>query len=290
MELVQVGERTYYIKNPTNIGIYKLNDKEVYLIDAGNDKDAGRKILKICDAQGWTVKCIIATHSNADHIGGCKFIQDRAKCPVYAHGAERSFTEFPILEPSFLYGANPIKELQNKFLMAKGCEVTELEGNLPEGLELISLKGHYFDMVGVKTVDGVCFLADSLFSAETIEKYHLFFIYDVRDYLGTLDMLAGLEGRLFIPSHCEAAEDISALIERNREKVLEVAEKIYSFCAGGNCFEDILKAVFDEYSLAMNPGQYVLIGSTVRSYLTYLYEDERVGFEFRDNKMYWLQK
>ena len=29
MELVKVGEKTYYIKNPTNIGIYKVdNEKE----------------------------------------------------------------------------------------------------------------------------------------------------------------------------------------------------------------------------------------------------------------------
>ena len=86
MELIQVGERTYYIKNPTNIGIYKINDTDVYLIDTRNDKDAGKKILKITDAQGWTVKGIITTHSNADHIGGNKVIQDRTKCPVYALG------------------------------------------------------------------------------------------------------------------------------------------------------------------------------------------------------------
>ncbi len=58
MELIQVGEKTYYIKNPTNIGIYKINNNDVYLIDSGNDKDAGRKILKIIAAQGWTVKGI----------------------------------------------------------------------------------------------------------------------------------------------------------------------------------------------------------------------------------------
>ena len=64
MELVKVGEKTYYIKNPTNIGLYKINDKEVYIIDSGNDRDAGRKILKIIDKQGWSVKGIITTHSN----------------------------------------------------------------------------------------------------------------------------------------------------------------------------------------------------------------------------------
>ena len=33
MELIQVGKNTYYIKNPTNIGIYKINETEVFLID-----------------------------------------------------------------------------------------------------------------------------------------------------------------------------------------------------------------------------------------------------------------
>lgn len=70
MELIQVGEKTYYIKNPTNIGIYRINEKEVYLIDAGNDKDTGKKILKIIEEQGWHVKGILLTHSHADYIGG----------------------------------------------------------------------------------------------------------------------------------------------------------------------------------------------------------------------------
>lgn len=40
MELIKLGEKTYYIKNPTNIGIYKRDEENVYLIDSGNDKDA----------------------------------------------------------------------------------------------------------------------------------------------------------------------------------------------------------------------------------------------------------
>ena len=46
MELVKVGEKTYFIKNPTNVGVYKIDENNVYLIDTGNDKDAGKKILK----------------------------------------------------------------------------------------------------------------------------------------------------------------------------------------------------------------------------------------------------
>ena len=84
MELIQVGEKTYYIKNPTNIGIYKIDEENIFLIDTGNDKEAGRKILKIINEKGWNIKGIINTHSNADHIGGNKFIQDRTNCNIYS--------------------------------------------------------------------------------------------------------------------------------------------------------------------------------------------------------------
>lgn len=289
MELIQLGEKTYYIKNPTNIGIYRIDDERVYLIDSGNDKDAGKKILKIVEEQGWTVAGIISTHSNADHIGGNKVIQDRTGAVVMAHGIEKCITENPLIEPAFLYGSNPFKELKNKFLMAKESNAVKIEGNLPEGLELISLKGHFFDMIGIKTSDNVYFVADSLFSEETITKYHLFFIYDIKAYLETLDYLEDLNGDIYVPSHCEASKDITKLVELNRSKIHEVIECIYDLCNEPKTFEAILKCVFDKYELLMNISQYVLIGSTVKSYLSYLKEENRITYDFVDNQMLWRQ-
>ena len=287
MELVKVGEKTYYIKNATNIGIFKFDDTNVYLIDTGNDKDAGKKILKIIDEQGWKVKGIINTHSNADHIGGNKVIQDRTNCTILSHNMEKAFTEFPILEPSFLYGGYPFKDLRNKFLLAKESVVLPIENNLPNGLEYFFLKGHFFDMIGIKTSDNVYFLADSIFSEETIKKYHLFFVYDVREFLNTLDYLKTLNGKMYIPSHSEATSDISALIELNKHKIQEVMDKIYNICAKEITFEEILKYIFDEYNLIMNVNQYVLVGSTIKSYLAYLADENKVNYEFKNNRMLW---
>ena len=289
MELIKVGDKTYYINNPTNIGIYKIDDKNVYIIDSGNDKDAGKKIMKIIEEQGWSIKGIITTHSNADHIGGNSVIQERTNCPIYAYGIEKSISESPILEPSFLYGGFPFKDLNNKFLLAKESTVNNIDGNLPSGLEYFKLKGHFFDMIGIKTDDDIYFLADSLFSEETILKYHLFFIYDVYEYLNTLDYLSNLKGKLFIPSHCEATSDLSKLILINENKIEEVSNKIYSLCKEEITFEDIMKKIFDCYNLVMNANQYVLIGSTIRSYLSYLYNNGKIEYRFKDNKMYWKQ-
>ena len=289
MELVKVGEKTYYIKNAINIGIYKIDETQVYLIDTGNDKEAGKKILKIIDEQGWKVKGIITTHSNADHIGGNKVIQDRTNCTILAYNIEKSFTEYPILESSFLYGGYPFKDIRNKFLLAKESVVIPIKNNLPDGLEYFALKGHFFDMIGIKTSDNVYFLADSLFSEETITKYNLFFIYDVREFLNTLDYLNTLNGSLYIPSHCEATNNISSLIEPNKNKVKEIIDKIYNICEKEMSFEEILKYIFDEYNLTMNANQYVLVGSTIRSYLSYLLDENKLSYEFKDNKMLWKQ-
>lgn len=289
MELIKVGDKTYYIENPTNIGIYKIDDENVYLIDTGNDKDAGKKILKILEEQGWKIKGIINTHSNSDHIGGNKIIQDRTGCNIYAYNIEKSFTENPILEPSFLYGGYPFKTLRNKFLLAKESIVTNIDNNLPNGLKYFPLKGHFFDMIGIKTSDNIVFLADSLFSKETINKYHIFFLYDVKEFLNTLDKLKDIEGKLFIPSHCKATDNIQDLIELNRNKVYEIAENIYNYCRNEVTFEEIQQYIFGTYCLNMNENQYVLIGSTIKSYLSYLYDENKITYEFKNNKMIWKQ-
>ena len=149
-ELTQVAGNSYYIQSPAKIGLVRLNDTDVCLIDSGNDKEAGRKVRQILDANGWHLTAIYNTHSNADHIGGNQYLQNQTGCRIYAPGIECDFTRHPVLEPSFLYGGYPPKELQHKFLMAKPSDAQELTpACLPEGCELLPLPGHFFDIGGL---------------------------------------------------------------------------------------------------------------------------------------------
>lgn len=52
-ELVKITDRSYFIQSPAKIGLVKLTDKNVCLIDSGNDKDAGRKVRQLLDANDW---------------------------------------------------------------------------------------------------------------------------------------------------------------------------------------------------------------------------------------------
>lgn len=287
-EFIQAGERTYYIDGPSRIGIYRMDEERVCLIDSGNDKSAGKKALKILEANGWRPEMILNTHSHADHVGGNRVIQERTGCKAYCAGPDRAFVEYTALEPAFLFGGSPYKELRNKFLLAQESRAEELtEEVLPEGMRMMRIDGHSFSMTAFGTEDGIWFIADGISGVNIIEKYQISFLYDVEEYLKSLDRLKGLEGRLFIPSHGEVYTDMDAIVEINRNKVFEIADLLKDICKEGAGTEEVIQKVFDRYGLVMDANQYVLAGSTLRSYLSWMKGRGEIEAGFRGNRLWW---
>lgn len=285
-ELICAHNNSYYIESPAKIGLVKVSDNEVILIDSGNDKDAAKKVNRILQAEGWSLRAIYNTHSNADHIGGNKYLQTQTGCKIFAPGIECDFTVHPILEPAFLYGAFPQKAFRHKFLLAQESNAEPLTSQaLPSGFELIPLPGHFFDMVGIRTPDDVVYLADALSSKATLDKYAIGFIYDIAAYLDTLEKIKTMKAKLFVPSHAEPTEDIRPLADHNIQKVNEIAEKIIEICAEPSAFEVILQKLFCHYGLKMSAEQYLLVGSTVRSYLSWLCDTDRLEMVIEDNML-----
>lgn len=144
---MEISEKCYYINCPAKIGVYFAEGENVYLIDSGNDKSAGRKVRQILDKNGWRLQGILNSHSHADHIGGNRYLQGETGCSIYSLGIEGAFTKYPVLEPSFLYGGYPCKDLRHKFLMAQDSDVLDFsEEGFPEEVEVIPLPGHSFMM------------------------------------------------------------------------------------------------------------------------------------------------
>ena len=287
-ELNHIIGNIYYIQSPSKIGLVKLSDTDVCLIDSGNDKDAGRKVRQLLDANGWHLTAIYNTHSNADHIGGNRYLQGQTKCKIYAQGIECDITRHPVLEPAFLYGGFPPKDLHHKFLMAQESDAKELTpGVLPEGFALLQLPGHFFHMVGFRSPDDVVYLADCLSSRETLDKYQIGFVYDVAAYLDTLEKVKTMQAAAFVPAHAEVTEDIAPLAQYNIDKVLEIADHMVELCAEPVIFEELLKKLFDDYGLTLTFEQYVLVGSTVKSYLAWLKDTGRLTALFEDNRLLW---
>ncbi len=287
-ELNHITGNSYYIQSPSKMGLVKLSDTDVCLIDSGNDKDAGRKVRQLLDANGWHLTAIYNTHSNADHIGGNRYLEGQTKCKIYAQGIECDITRHPVLEPAFLYGGFPPKDLRHKFLMAQESDAQELTpAVLPEGFELLQLPGHFFHMVGFRSPDDVVYLADCLSSRETLDKYQIGFLYDVAAYLDTLERVKTMQAAAFVPAHAQVTEDIAPLAQYNIDKVHEIADHMVELCAEPVMFEELLKKLFDDYGLTLTFEQYVLVGSTVKSYLAWLKDTGRLTALFEDNRLLW---
>ena len=287
-ELIKITDRSYYIECPAKMGLYLDDDGKVILIDSGGDKDAGRKVMRHLEANNWELKAIINTHSNADHIGGNQLLINRTGAVAYTTLQEGAINQWPQFEPTILYGGYPSKALRNKFLMAKATPFTDIAlMDMPEGMEIFSLPGHYIDMIGVKTPDDVYYMADCVSAQNILDKYHIGFIYDVGEYLNTLDKIQDWTGTKFVPAHAPACDDMKELCKINREKVLEIIDVIKEKCSSPIITEELIKQMFDHYGISMDFNQYVLVGSTLRSYLSYMADNELLTYEFEDNYLKW---
>ncbi len=288
MELKKITENTYYIPGPTNLGLF-VEDKKVILIDSGNDEWFGRKIFRLLEERGWKLSKIINTHSNADHIGGNAYLQNKTGCAILATSLESIFINEPSLEPFLLWGASPFKALRNKFLQAQPSIVTDIieeEGaikNTP--LVAFPLPGHFIQMIGIKTPDGVLFIADSLFSSEIINKYGLTVKSDIEKTLNTYTFLESLSAKIFIPSHAQPAEDISDLIKLNRDQLEQDNQKIINYCKQPVSRERILQLLVNDYQISLSSVQFVLTHTTVSAHISYLYDKQLINPVFVEGEM-----
>ena len=157
----------------------------------------------------------------------------------------------------------------------------------PRELELIPLPGHFFDMVGIRTPDNTVFLADCVSSPAVLEKYGVTFIYDVAQYLATLDRIEALDAVIFVPSHADVTTDIRPLAALNRAKVHEIARAIEEICAEPQDTESVIQAIFRAYRLTMTAEQYVLVGSTIRSYLSWMKDGGRLEVVIGEDSLRW---
>lgn len=287
-ELVQVGERTFYFDCPNKMGLYKLSDSEVILIDSGRGTDPAKKVLKTLEAKGWNLKAIYCTHSHLDHVGGNNYLQERTGCDVFLAGADYAFVSVPVLEASYICGGFPVSDVRRTFMHVEPCDILHLKKEcLPEGLEMIRLDGHTFAMSAFKTSDGVWFLADSLLGKSLLEKHRVPFIFDVQKYLDSLETIKTLEGNVFIPSHGEVVSNILPMAEENILWVEKVVGVLCDICDEQKTMEVILKELFERMEMRFNVVQHALIGCTTRSYLSYMKDRGLVENFCFENQVFW---
>lgn len=281
---------TGYIEGPVNLGVTGPAERTL-LIDSGNDEAMGRKLNRFLASNGKHLFMIVNTHSNADHIGGNAYLQKKWDCRIAVPEKEAPLVADPDLEPLLLWGARAFPQIENKFLRAQPSRVTDIfqsPGPVPDtDLQAIALPGHFIDMAGFRTSEGVLFVGDSLFSADIIAKYRLVVALDVDAWLETLNALEKAQALFFVPCHAAPCENIGPLVRANRKGLLEVREKVAFLCSEPRSREDILAALCRDYGLALNPVQLILYSVTVAAHLSSLARAGEVTPFAEEGRLLW---
>ncbi len=299
MQLVQLNEHTWVIQGGGNIGVIAHEDR-CLLIDSGMDKDTGRDILKQVRKLGLTPTALLVTHAHADHFGGAQYLVGQTGLKVYATRIEAGVMASPILEPLYLFsGAQPPRELQHKFLMAKPCLADIiLAGNetsidqIP--VQVISLPGHSLEQVGVVFGETV-FVGDAFLTPDILDKHRIPFYSDVQIGLTTLTTLKTRTDSFkhIVAGHGEiytATGQANQAIDYTIQRLEDILENVRGALADGTprSLADILSTVAHVQGATINAlSQYVLYQTTIQSALSTLYARGEVHPLFQQNSLLW---
>lgn len=293
-ELIKVGENTYYISGPFHVGVYNLGtenhvgEKEVCLIDSGVDSVVARVVDKLLIEAGFYVKYIINTHYHADHSGGNAYFQEKYKCKIYATKLNAALISNFDICPAIIWGATPIKEVLNNYFYALPSDADDIRQlDMPSGMEYIEFPGHCIGMIGVKTPDDIIFLGDAVVSRETIEKHPLSYLYEVGDYLKSLEKLKKVKAALYIPYHAEPEKRIKSLCEANKKNVLDNLELVKEICGEPRSIDEVISIFFNKKGFRLSMYKYAVEGGIIRTYITHLYNEGKLTAENIDNYIKW---
>ena len=286
MELKQIGPKTFCIEHDTNIGIHFTDDGRMYLIDTGSKCD-GEKIDEILSREEWVPSCIINTHTHIDHIGGNEFLMRKYGIPAYCTDYDMAFAHYSELEAAYMNGGYPAEKLRTIFAHPGMIGFRSIEKETPDGIDWTYLPGHSFGMIGIRISDDIWFLGDSYLSRSFLKQYTFGFIYNVEAYIDTLKKLKEFKGALFVPSHGIIETDIVPTLEQNLRSVTEMCGMICETCREYRGQDEILQQMYERLRMHARPAQHALLSSTVKSYLTYLQDRNKLECRFVDNIMKW---
>ena len=325
MQLTQLRENVWVIQGGANIGVI-AHEGRCLIIDSGMDKDVGRDILKQVQKLGLVPNALVVTHAHADHFGGAHYLVRQTGLKVYATRVEAAVMAGPILEPLSLFsGAQPPRELQHKFLLAKPCLtdtiLTGTEQNIEEiPVQIIPLPGHSIEQIGLAYGETL-FAGDAFLVPDILDKHGIPFYTDIQTGLLSLAQLTALlDGfapsigsgntlaRVDVPKaapepfkhivagHGEiytSSEQAKRVIQYTAQRLESILELARGALADGVArpASEVLQVVAGAQGVAISTlSQYVLCNTTVQAALSALNARGEVYPLIKENNLTWQRK
>lgn len=244
MEMLHVLGNTYAAVGSTALlPIYKLNERDIVLIDTGYAKLDRAGLVNLLDGSGLVPKYVLCSHAHFDHTGNVRYLQERygakAILSLIEAGISVNPDSYRANYVALTYGKSRELFLEECFTADRVLRETdtslELDGRT---FGILPLPGHSAGHLGFVTPDGAAYVGDCLISQSEIDGAKLptsmFIARDLESkaYLRTTDY------PVYILAHKEVVRRgaLEGLIDRNigfiqskRAELLEVLEDGMTF-------------------------------------------------------------
>lgn len=272
------------------IGLYLFADRQCLLIDSGANSTEAQTLLRILAEKGWTICGIFNTHAHADHCGGNQFLQKISSCRIYASAMEAAFLQQPMLNPYVLYGAYPLKLLQNKFNLALDSPASDIWHANPgfltingEDFEVLNLGGHTLGHLGLRTPDNVLFVGDSLIAPSILRANPFLYLADPGQQLDTLAKLKTDKASLLYLSHGGLSDQVSDLVSINQAMLFSLIDLLKQIIQFPRSREAIIQEVITRQGLLVNRQHYFRLAASVSALLAHLCNENQAAALLQEN-------
>ena len=302
----KLSEHIGYFSHRTNVGLINADDG-LYIIDSGDSEQDGKDIVDSCRElfPEKKIKAILNTHSHQDHSGGNHYITQSTGAETWTSKKEADILSNPDFMSVIYWGAicfddlraqGFVPEYSNTVQKTLSEETIQISSNI--SVKCISLPGHYFGQMGYLISDktdgkSVFFLGDSCFGSQMLKKYWIPYMLDPEMFRKSIEKIESLYADFYVPSHGELCnkQRIHAITELNSLVTFETECLLLNILKQGPAtHEAILKKAADFAGLNLKLSQFVLIGTTFRSYLSSMADRGLVSYIMKDNQMLWCLK
>lgn len=301
MDLINIKGNTFYIKGGTNTGVYIYNDNTALIIDPGLSGLRPKRIMNILENDNINLKFIINTHEHNDHYGACNQFREFYKdvnilCSQYA----KLYIEHPSLFSKYIIGGKS-NEFMDERLRSKSLEQTYIDEVLNEGIvnlnnedfKVIDFKGHTPGSIGILTKDKVLFVGDLLIGLNMLEKYDFLFLYDLKEYINSLDKLRNIDFEYIVASHSKdliTKKESEKIIKNHEAAVYKYVNQIKEELNTPMGIEVLLKNIILKNSLKCNYKEYHFFKSSLISVISYLASLQEIDYILSQGELLYYTK
>ena len=288
-EIIHVKGNTFCIDTGmTYIPFYKVNEKEIIMLDSGWAEGEQEKLNTLLDYNDFKVVGIINSHSHIDHIGNNSFLKKKYDCII----AMSTFAAH------ICSSVEALKLYYNRHFLSwvkvhYGRLVCETDIIIDEYLKSVDMNGikfgifpaagHPLGHIVIITPDDVAYLGDSLITDKVMSGTKLPYAYDLEEDLKSKMNLLNLYSKKYVIAHKGIDDNIDDLIEENIKYYKGRATTLLNLISHPMTMEEILKVIVKEWNIKIQSvNKYIVVERMLRYYVEYLFETNQVELVIDD--------